>query len=81
MTPISFSEQEKSFILKLLNRLSEKTPPRVLSAFIVDNQQAQNFGRELVFSADLCYNWSNEKPPSEETLIKSWTKPQKYGII
>ena len=25
----------------------------------------QNFGRELVFSADLCYNGANEKPPSE----------------
>ena len=24
-----------------------------------------NFGREIVFSADLCYNGANEKPPSE----------------
>ena len=24
-----------------------------------------NFGRELVFSADLCYHEANEKPPSE----------------
>ena len=24
-----------------------------------------NFGRELVFSADLCYNGANEMPPSE----------------
>ena len=25
----------------------------------------QNFGRELIFSADLCYNGVNAKPPSE----------------
>ncbi len=25
----------------------------------------QNFGRELIFSADLCYNRVNAKPPSE----------------
>jgi len=24
--------------------------------FLTENLQAQNFGRELVFSADLCYN-------------------------
>ena len=24
-----------------------------------------NFGRDIVFSADLCYNDANEKPPSE----------------
>ena len=24
-----------------------------------------NFGRDVVFSADLCYNETNEKPPSE----------------
>ena len=24
-----------------------------------------NFGRDIVFSADLCYNGTNEKPPSE----------------
>ena len=23
-----------------------------------------NFGRDIVFSADLCYNGTNEKPPS-----------------
>ena len=25
----------------------------------------KKFGRELVFSADLCYNGANEKPPSK----------------
>ena len=25
----------------------------------------QNFGREFIFSADLCYNGVNAKPPSE----------------
>ena len=24
-----------------------------------------NFGRDIVFFADLCYNETNEKPPSE----------------
>ena len=24
-----------------------------------------NFGRDVVFSADLCYNGANRKPPSE----------------
>ena len=27
-----------------------------LSAFLAENWQAQNFGRDVVFSADLCYN-------------------------
>ena len=34
---------------------------RVLSAFLTEKWQSQNFGRELVFSADLCYNGSNKK--------------------
>ena len=29
--------------------------------FITENQQYKNFGRELVFSADLCYNEVNKK--------------------
>ena len=29
-----------------------------------------NFGRELVFSADLCYNEANEKPPSEREVAR-----------
>ncbi len=28
-----------------------------------------NFGRDIVFSADLCYNETNEKPPSESNII------------
>jgi len=28
--------------------------------FLTENWQAQNFGRELVFSADLCYNGMGE---------------------
>ena len=34
----------------------------LLSAFLAEKWQTQNFGRELVFSADLCYNGTNEKP-------------------
>ena len=29
---------------------------------VLDCPQQSNFGRELVFSADLCYNELNEKP-------------------
>ena len=29
-----------------------------------------NFGRELVFSADLCYNEAIEKPPSEREVAR-----------
>ena len=32
--------------------------------------ETQNFGRELVFSADLCYNGTNEKPPSEREVAR-----------
>ena len=42
-----------------------KTEAAILSAFLTEKWQSQNFGRELVFSADLCYNGANEKPPSE----------------
>ena len=28
----------------------------LLSAFTAEKWQSQNFGRELVFSADMCYN-------------------------
>ena len=29
-----------------------------------------NFGRDIVFSADLCYNGANEKPPSEREVAR-----------
>ena len=29
-----------------------------------------NFGRELVLSADLCYNEANRKPPSEREVAR-----------
>ena len=32
--------------------------------------RTQNFGRELVFSADLWYNEANEKPPSEREVAR-----------
>ena len=32
---------------------------------LTENLRAQNVGRELVFSADLCYNRATGKPPSE----------------
>ena len=36
-----------------------------------------NFGRELVFSADLCYNGTNKKPP----LCKGRWQPKADGGI
>ena len=32
--------------------------------------ETTNFGRELVFSADLCYNEVSEKPPSEREVAR-----------
>ena len=49
----------------------------LLSAFLAENWQAQNFGRELVFSADLWYNGANEKPP----LCKGRWQPKADGGI
>ena len=37
---------------------------------VPDGPQNTNFGRELVFSADLCYNEANEKPPSEREVAR-----------
>ena len=39
--------------------------------FLTEESEAQNFGRELVFSADLCYNGANGKPrPLGEVAAK-----------
>ena len=39
--------------------------------FLTEKSEAQNFGRELVFSADLCYNGANGKPrPLGEVAAK-----------
>ena len=37
---------------------------------VLGDPQQTNFGRELVFSADLCYNGANEKPPSEREVAR-----------
>ena len=50
--------------LKPHNRITNKALS-VLSAFLAENQQHENIGRELAFSADLCYNGANAKPLSE----------------
>ena len=36
----------------------------IVGTGVPDGPQNTNFGRELVFSADLCYNDANEKPSS-----------------
>ena len=48
----------------------EKEKLKVLSAFLTEKWQSQNFGRELVFSADLCYNGANEKPSSGRKVAR-----------
>ena len=40
----------------------KKESTRFLSAFLAEKGQSQNFGRGIVFSADLCYNGVSEKP-------------------
>ena len=50
---------------------AQKKTAAFLSAFLAEKWQSQNFGRELVFSADLCYNETNEKPrPLGEVAAK-----------
>ena len=50
-----------------------------------ENLRAQNFGRELVFSADFCYNGADEKPLSEgslktRVLLEVWALPEAFVI-
>ena len=42
----------------------------VVGTGVPDGPQNTNFGRELVFSADLCYNEVSEKPPSEREVAR-----------
>ena len=44
----------------LLLRQTKKAPFRLVLI-----RMFTNFGRDIVFSAELCYNGVNEKPPSE----------------
>ena len=44
---------------------------------LTENLRTQNVGRELVFSADLCYNRTNKKPP----LCKGRWQPKADGGI
>ena len=37
---------------------------------VLGDPQQTNFGRDVVFSADLCYNEANEKPPSEREVAR-----------
>ena len=60
------SRNEPKILTPRRVRLASVTLGRELfSAFLEENGQAQNNGRKIVFSADLCYNGANEKPPSE----------------
>ena len=37
---------------------------------VLDCPQQKNFGGDIVFSADLCYDGTNEKPPSEREVAR-----------
>ena len=39
---------------------------------LTEKLKAQKVGRELVFSADLCYNGTNKKPPFTQGSL--WTR-------
>ena len=41
---------------------SHKDVYKIVGTGVLDCLQQSNFGGELVFSADLCYNGTNEKP-------------------
>ena len=47
-----------------------KNKHALISAFLAEKWQTQKFGRDIVFSADLCYNDANEKPPSEREVAR-----------
>ena len=42
----------------------QKNPASISLLSLTEKSQTKNIGRELFFSADLCYNRANEKPPS-----------------
>ena len=41
--------------------MHQKRTPAISLLFLTENLRAQNVGRELVFSADLCYNGVSKK--------------------
>ena len=51
--------------------MQTKLSAKLFSVILNGEKQAQRFGRELVSSADLCYNETNEKPrPLGEVAAK-----------
>ena len=57
--------------------LQQKIKARISICILSGNLAGKNFGRELVFSADLCYNGTNKKPP----LCKGRCQPKADGGI
>ena len=49
----------------MLFALNKQTAVAISLLSLTENLQAQNIGRELVFSADLCYNGISEKASSQ----------------
>ena len=52
-----------------MQRIDHKKTPSSLCV-LSGELAGKNFGRELVFSADLCYNDANEKPLSEREVAR-----------
>ena len=58
---IYYAKKESAFRLVLIRMFNTM----FVGVDVLGDPQYTNFGREIVFSADLCYNGDNEKPPSE----------------
>ena len=65
---------DKSFSVLAQRLRSERGYREKRTAFnllsLTKNLYAQNFGRDIVFSADLCHNGTNGKPPSEREVAR-----------
>ena len=79
MDPPQSKEFQKQIFFKapLTEKNIKKSPFGLvlIKMFIVgtgvpDGPQNTNFGRDIVFSADLCYNEVSEKPPSEREVAR-----------
>lgn len=58
----TLTEQQKALLRLVLIRMFNTT---FVGVDVLGDPQQTNFGRDVVFSADLYYNEANEKPPSE----------------
>ena len=60
---------------KALNNIKKDTA--ILSAFLAEKWQTQKFGRDIVFSADLCYNGVGDKNGRGKRIAEKKTNKAK----